>query len=151
MLLDWLLLASVGLYALQILYSADPAKGAENLAFFYIPFGLLYVLLREAPWTPRLLAGCLGAAVVLAVVFVGVGDVEYLRKSLFLNPKVVAANEYDNYFRVNSLFFDPSIYGRFLALVTIAVTTVVLWSTAERRTPGGSGRRRGRGRVRRRS
>ena len=139
MLLDWLLLASVGLYALQIVYSADPAKGAENLAFFYIPFGLLYVLLREAPWTPRLLATCLGAAVVLAVVFAGVGDIEYLRKSLFLNPKVVAANEYDNYFRVNSLFFDPSIYGRFLALVMIAVTTVVLWTHARREQLIGAG------------
>lgn len=136
MALDWLLLASVGLYAVQIVYSADPAKGAENLVFFYIPFGLLYVLLREAPWTPRLLATCLGAAAVLAVVFAGVGDIEYLRKSLFLNPKVVAANEYDNYFRVNSLFFDPSIYGRFLALVMIAVTTVVLWPQSGERTRG---------------
>lgn len=136
MALDWLLLASVGLYAVQTLYSADLTKGVENLAFFYVPFGLLYVLLREAPWTPRLLATCLGAAVVLAVVFVGVGDIEYLRKSLFLNPKVVAANEYDNYFRVNSLFFDPSIYGRFLALVMIAVTTVVLWPGSEARPPG---------------
>ena len=61
--------------------------------------------------------------------FAGIGFVEYDRKSLFLNPKVVAANQYDNYFRVNSLFFDPNIYGRFLALVMIAVTTVVLWST----------------------
>jgi O-antigen ligase len=137
--LDWLLLASVGLYALQIVYSTDPAKGAENLAFFYVPFGLLYVLLREAPWTPRLLATCLGSAVVLAVVFAGVGDIEYLRKSLFLNPKVVAANEYDNYFRVNSLFFDPSIYGRFLALVMIAVTTVVLWTRARREQLIGAG------------
>ena len=59
--------------------------------------------------------------------FAGVGFVEYSRKSLFLNPKVVAANQYDNYFRVNSVFFDPNIYGRFLALVMIAVTTVVLW------------------------
>ena len=66
-------------------------------------------------------------AVALAVVFAGIGFVEYARKSLFLNPKVVAANQYDNYFRVNSLFFDPNIYGRFLALVMIAVTTVVLW------------------------
>ena len=65
--------------------------------------------------------------VALAVVFAGIGFVEYYRKSLFLNPKVVAANQYDNYFRVNSVFFDPSIYGRFLALVMIAVTTVVLW------------------------
>jgi O-antigen ligase len=61
-------------------------------------------------------------------VFAGIGFVEYYRKTLFLNPKVVAANQYGNYFRVNSLFFDPSIYGRFLAMVMIAVTTVVLWS-----------------------
>jgi O-antigen ligase len=133
MLLDWLLLASVLLYALQASYSSDVEKAAENIAFFYVPFGMLYVLLREAPWTQRLLLTCLGAAVVLAVVFAGVGFVEYYRKALFLNPKVVAANEFGNYFRVNSLFFDPSIYGRFLALVMIAVTTVVLWNR-ERRT-----------------
>jgi O-antigen ligase len=132
MLLDWLLLATVVLYALQIGYSADPSKGAQNLVFFYIPFALLYVLLREAPWTPRLVLACLGVAALLAVLFAGVGFVEYYRKTLFLNPKVVTANDYDNYFRVNSLFFDPSIYGRFLALVMIAVTAVVLWSRERR-------------------
>ena len=132
MLLDWLLLACVGLYTLQIAYSSDPGKGAENLLFFYIPFGLLYLLLRDAPWTRGLLLSCLAAAVALAVLFAGVGFIEYYRKALFLNPKVVAANEYDNYFRVNSLFFDPSIYGRFLALVMIAVTTVVLWNREKR-------------------
>jgi O-antigen ligase len=133
MLLDWLLLAAVVLYALQASYSSDIEKAAENIAFFYVPFGLLYVLLREAPWTRRLLFTCVAAAVALAVVFAGVGFVEYYRKALFLNPKVVASNEYGNYFRVNSLFFDPSIYGRFLALVMIAVTTAVLWGR-ERRT-----------------
>lgn len=133
MLLDWLLLTSVVLYAVQASYSPDIGKAAENIAFFYVPFGLLYVLLREAPWTRQLVLWCLAAAVGLAVVFAGVGFVEYYRKALFLNPKVVAANEYGNYFRVNSLFFDPSIYGRFLALVMIATTTVVLWSR-ERRT-----------------
>lgn len=132
MLLDWLLLASVVLYALQGSYSTDVTKAAENVAFFYVPFGLLYVLLREAPWTQRLVLACLAAAVGLAVVFAGVGFIEYYRKALFLNPKVVAANEYGNYFRVNSLFFDPSIYGRFLALVMIAVCTVVLWSRVRR-------------------
>ena len=60
----------------------------------------------------------------------GSGFVEYYRKALFLNPKVVAANQYDNYFRVNSLFFDPNIYGRFLALVMIARDHVVLWTRA---------------------
>ncbi len=124
--LEWVLLGAVVLYALQGVYSADLAKAAENVAFFYVPFALLFLILRDVSWTRELLLGCLGVAVVLAVVFAGVGFVEYHRKALFLNPKVVAANQYDNYFRVNSLFFDPSIYGRFLALVMIAVTTVVL-------------------------
>jgi len=44
----------------------------------------------------------------------------------------VAANQYDNYFRVNSLFFDPNIYGRFLALVMIALTAIVLWGGRRR-------------------
>jgi O-antigen ligase len=130
--LELLLLAAVVLYALQSIYSADPAKAAANLAFFYIPFGLLFLLLREVRWTRELLLGCLGIAVALAVLFAGVGFVEYQRKALFLNPKVVAANEFDNYFRVNSVFFDPNIYGRFLALVMIAVTAVVLWSRRRR-------------------
>jgi O-antigen ligase len=125
--LEWVLLASVVLYAMQALYSADRAKAAENLAFFYVPFGLLFVLLRDVRWTRELLLRCLAVAVALAVAFAGVGFVEYARKELFLNPKVVAANQFDNYFRVNSLFFDPNIYGRFLALVMIAVSTFVLW------------------------
>ncbi len=129
---EWLLLAAVVLYALQGVYSADHAKAAENIAFFYIPFGLLFVLLRDVRWTRELVLACLGVAVALAAVFAGVGFVEYYRKTLFLNPKVIASNQFGNYFRVNSLFFDPSIYGRFLAIVMIAVTTVVLWSRRRR-------------------
>jgi O-antigen ligase len=129
---QWLLLIAVMLYALQTAYTPDHRKAAENVALFYIPFGLLFLLLRRVRWTRVTLARCLGVAVALAVLFAGIGFVEYARKSLFLNPKVVAANQYDNYFRVNSLFFDPNIYGRFLALVMIAVTTVVLWSTTRR-------------------
>jgi O-antigen ligase len=132
MALDWLLGAAVVLYVLQASYSTDLSKAAQNIAFFYVPFCLLYVLMREAPWTPRLVGRCFGVAVALAVLFAGVGFVEYYRKALFLNPKVVASDEFGNYFRVNSLFFDPSIYGRFLALVMIAATTAVLWGRARR-------------------
>jgi len=130
--LEWLLLGSIALYAVQALYSSDLTKAAENTAFFYAPFALLFLLLRDVRWTRELLLACLGVAVALALVFAGIGFVEYYRKALFLNPKVVAANQYDNYFRVNSLFFDPNIYGRFLALVMIAVTTVVLWQPRRR-------------------
>ena len=139
--LTWLLGRPSLLYALQISYSSDRAKAAENLLFFYVPFGLLFVLLCDVRWTPR-------AAAALPrdrwsprrVLLAGVGFVEYDRKSLFLNPKLVAANQYDNYFRVNSVFFDPSVYGRFLVLVMIAVTTVVLWTAQPPRRGGRRGR-----------
>jgi O-antigen ligase len=137
--LQWLLAIAIVLYVLQAAYSDDRGKAAENIAFFYVPFALLFVLLRDVRYTRRLTLACLGVAASLAVVFAGVGFVEYHRKALFLNPKVVAANQFDNYFRVNSVFFDPSIYGRFLALVIIAVTAYVLWSRRPREVLIGAG------------
>ncbi len=134
---EWLLAGSVVLYGLQAAYSADFSKALENMVFFYVPFALLFALLREVRWTRELLLQCLAVAVALAVVFAGIGFVEYHRKQLFLNPKVVAADEYGNYFRVNSLFFDPNIYGRFLALVMVAVTAGVLWSVRRREVLAG--------------
>jgi hypothetical protein len=71
--------------------------------------------------------------VALAVLFVAIGYVEYATRSLLLNPKVIASNQFETYFRVNSLFFDPNIYGRFLATVMLCLTAVLLW-TRDRRT-----------------
>jgi O-antigen ligase len=130
--MEWLLLGAVVLYAVQATYSADFSKALENVVFFYIPFALLFDLLRRVQWRERLLLTCFAVAVALAVIFSGLGFIEYGTKHLLLNPKVVQANEYDNYFRVNSLFFDPSIYGRFLALVMVAITAVLMWTRRER-------------------
>jgi len=130
--LEWLLLAAVVCYALQSVYSADFSKGLENVVFFYVPFALLFGLLRRLPWSRTLLLTGLAVAVAEAVLFSGIGFVEYATKHLLLNPKIVQANNYDNYFRVNSLFFDPSVYGRFLALVMVFVTTIVLWTRRRR-------------------
>ena len=127
-----LLLAAVVLYALQATYSTDFSKALENMVLLLRAVRALFAQLREVEWTRELLLQCLAVAVALAVVFAGIGFIEYDRKQLFLNPKVVAADQYGNYFRVNSLFFDPNIYGRFLALVMIGVTTAVLWSVRRR-------------------
>jgi len=130
--LEWLLMASVALYAVQAAYSTDFSRALEQVVFFYVPFALLFALLRRVRWTPELLLACFAVVVALAVIFAGIGFVEYSGRHLLLNPKVVAANQFDNYFRVNSLFFDPSIYGRFLGLVMIAATVAVLWSERRR-------------------
>ncbi|HEY1687365.1 MAG TPA: O-antigen ligase family protein [Solirubrobacteraceae bacterium] len=131
--LEWLLIASVLLYAIQAAYSPGFSKALQNLVFFYVPFALLFRLLLEVRWTGRLLRRCVGVSIGLAIVFAGVGFVEYQRKALFLNPKIVAANVYDNYFRVNSVFFDPNIYGRFLVLVMLLLAAAVLFSAKRRR------------------
>lgn len=129
---DALLLGSVVLYALQAAYSSDLSKALENVVFFYVPFALLLALLREVPWTRRLVLGCFGVLVALALVFVAIGYVEYGSRELLLNPKVINANEFEPYFRVNSLFFDPNIYGRFLMIAMVALAAAMIWATRRR-------------------
>jgi O-antigen ligase len=130
--LEWLLMASVLVYALQAAYSSDFSKALQNVVFFYAPFALLFALLRDVDWSRRLMLGCAGVAAALAVLFAGVGFIEYQRQELFLNSKLVQANQFGNYFRVNSVFFDPNIYGRFLALVMIVITLLVLVARTRR-------------------
>jgi O-antigen ligase len=131
--LEWLLVASIVLYAVQAAYSAGFSKALQNVTFFYVPFALLLTLLREARWTRALLLRCAFASVALAALFAGVGFVEYASRSLLLNRQLVAANVYGNYFRVNSLFYDPNIYGRYLALAMLLLATAVLCVTERRR------------------
>ncbi len=115
------------LYALQALYSEDFSKGLQEVCFFLIPFTLAYVLIRELEWDRRLLLWVLGLIAVEAVAFVLIGSVEYASRGLFWNQAVIRSNEFHTYFRVNSVFWDPNIYGRYLALVLVVVTTAMLW------------------------
>jgi len=126
--LEWLLAASVVLYAVQAAYSSDFDKALSQLIFFYVPFALLFALLARVPWTPRLAGQCLAVLLALAVAFVAIGFVEYAKRELLLNPKVISSNQFESYFRVNALFFDPNIYGRFLATVMLGLTALLLWS-----------------------
>jgi putative inorganic carbon (HCO3(-)) transporter len=126
------LIAFVVLYALQSLYSSDFEQALKNLVFFYVPFMLLLKLLTTVRWSARVVAGCFSLAVVLAIVFAGVGFLEYATRHIFLNQKLIESNQFESYFRVNSLFFDPNIYGRFLAIVMIGLAAMLLWARRAR-------------------
>ncbi|MGZ6644577.1 MAG: O-antigen ligase family protein [Solirubrobacteraceae bacterium] len=136
--LEWALAASLALYGIQSSYSADFGHALENVVFFYVPFALLFALVARVAWTPKLARVCLGVLVVLALALVGVGFVEYATRHLFLNPKVIASNQLEDYFRVNSLFFDPNIYGRFLAIVMLLVAAWLLWARRQREVVAGA-------------
>ena len=126
------LILAVVVYSIQAAYSTDFETALKNVAFFYIPFALLLKLITSMEWTARLELWALRVAVALAVAFVLIGFGEYATRRLLWNPKVLEANQFRSYFRVNSLFFDPNIYGRYLAIVMVALATLLLWTRARR-------------------
>lgn len=129
---DVVLLLFAVLYAAQSAWSIDQTTAVEQVSFFYVPFALLYVVLRTIRWTPQLAARCLGVAVGVALVLAAVGFYEYATRHVLLNPRIVSSNQIEDAFRVNSLFFDPNIYGRFLILVMLGVTARMLWARGNR-------------------
>jgi putative inorganic carbon (HCO3(-)) transporter len=126
--LAYVLAAAVFLYALQALYSDDFSKGLQNVCFFFVPFTVAYRLLREVEWDRRLLRWALVVIGVEAAAFVLVGSAEYVTGDLFWNDQIIRSNEFHTYFRVNSVFWDPNVYGRYLALVTVVATGAMLWA-----------------------
>jgi putative inorganic carbon (HCO3(-)) transporter len=128
-----ILATAVVLYALQTLYSEDFSKGLQNACFFFVPFSLAYGLLRDVSWDRKLLTLVLWVIGIEAVCFVLVGSVEWVTRSLFWNDQVIRSNEFHTYFRVNSVFWDPNVYGRYLALVALVAMSALLWAR-DRRT-----------------
>jgi O-antigen ligase len=130
--MEMTLVAAVALYALQSLYSTDFEQAVKNLAFFYVPFAMLLKLLTATRWTRAMITGCFALAVGLALAFAVIGFWEYAARDLLWNSKVIQSNQFESYFRVNSLFFDPNIYGRFLAVVMVGVAASLLWARRPR-------------------
>ncbi len=127
-----ILAAVLVLYALQALYSEDFSQGLQNVCFFYVPFAIVFALVSEVSWERRTLVLVLGVVGVEAVLFVLVGTVEYLSRELLWNDAVIRSNEFHTYFRVNSVFWDPNIYGRYLALAAVIVMAALLWARDRR-------------------
>ena len=107
-------------------------KGLQNACFFFVPFSLVFALLRDVEWDRRLLVGVLWVIGLEAVVFVAIGTVEYATRSLFWNDQVIRSNEFHTYFRVNSVFWDPNVYGRWLALAIVVAMAALLWARERR-------------------
>ena len=131
-LLPKVLAAVLVLYALQSVYSEDFSRALQNVAFFYVPFALAFTLLAEWRWDRRLLVLALGVVAAEALLFVLFGFWEYAARHLIWNPEVIQSNDFHTYFRVNSLFWDPNIFGRYLALTITAIAAALLWARSPR-------------------
>jgi hypothetical protein len=92
-----------------------------------VPFAVLVVVVAQSPfpkWMPRVLGMIV---VALSTLFAVVGLIEEAtHRLLFHSSAVEVGNAYSNFFRVTSLFRDPSLYGRQVVL-GIAILLVALW------------------------
>jgi putative inorganic carbon (hco3(-)) transporter len=120
------------LYAIQGIHSDDFSQAARNVGFFLVPFAVLASLLVRVRFSPRVLRWTLGVVVAEALLFAAVAFAEYGLRELLWNDTIIAANEIHTHFRVNSLFWDPNIFGRYLAVTIVAVVAVMLWQRATR-------------------
>lgn len=125
----WLAAPAVALVSwasLSLLWALDVEQGSIELLFFVFPFTALVAAVSRAPyadWLPRALAITL---VGLATVFAVIGLYQAWSHTLIFAQDLRVANAYTTYFRVTSLFKDPSIYGRHLVLA-ISLLVVLLW------------------------
>jgi putative inorganic carbon (hco3(-)) transporter len=128
----WPLAAVVAWTGLALVWSNDLRQGAIFLAAFALPFGLLAIGFARLPWRPRPFLALYGALLATAVVYAGVGLYQWWTREIFWNPKLIVDNAYAPFFRVNSVFWDPSIYGRYLVVAILATLALVLLGLRER-------------------
>jgi O-Antigen ligase len=101
----------------SLLWADDLEAGANLLVFFTLPFAALLAVVARAPypdWAPRALAI---TAIALGCLFAAVGLWQAATHELFFfAPNLQVSNANTDFFRVTSLFGDPSLYGRHLVL-----------------------------------
>jgi hypothetical protein len=121
-------IAFLAVAALSLLWTDDLHAGEDVLAYFLLPFGLLVGIVARAPfppWLPRVLAII---AVALGTLFAVVGLIQAATHKLwFFSPAVEVGNAYSSFFRVTSLFRDPSLYGRHVVIGIVVLLVAVLY------------------------
>ena len=140
--LDLPLAAFVAFLLVSTLWSADTREAAIKAVFFYVPFVLLFLLV--VAWWPR----ARGAIGTLALVTIGLAVpvavlalYQYAAEDIFWNRTLQQANVYSRFFRVNGIFYDPNILGRFLVIALLAALALAALRSGRRELAalGGAG------------
>jgi hypothetical protein len=120
----------VGWSGLALLWSEDRHQGAVYLLFYLLPLGLIAAAMGRLPWRIWWVKVLYAELAAMAVVFALIGIWQYSTRTIYWNPKVKVDNVYAPvgwFYRVNSVFYDPSIYGRFLVVAILASIVLVLF------------------------
>ncbi|HEX5910278.1 MAG TPA: O-antigen ligase family protein [Thermoleophilaceae bacterium] len=113
---------------LSVVWADQLGPAVELLSYFTIPFVVLLAVLARSPFpdtAPRAMAI---AAIALGTVFAAIGLYQAATRELFFYaPNLAVSNANSDFFRVTSLFGDPSLYGRHLVLaMTVLLVCLAL-------------------------
>ena len=131
----WPLAAYLAWTGASLVWSKDVHAGAIELLAFYVPFTILALGIARLPWSRLGLRLLYIEVVVMGLVFAIVGFYQYQTRDIFQNPKVINSNAYAPFFRVNSVFWDPSVYGRFLVVAIIPSVALLVRERVRALTP----------------
>ena len=131
--LAWPLALYLVWIGLSVTWSVDVRTAAIDLLAFYVPFAILALSIARLPWQQSRVRILYGELVAMALVFAVVGFYQYETKTIFQNAKLNQSNIFEALFRVNSVFYDPSIYGRFLVVSLIATAVLIVRGALSRR------------------
>jgi O-antigen ligase len=131
----WPLAAYLAWTGISLAWSKDVHAGAIELLAFYVPFTILAIAVARLPWSRLGLRLLYVEVVVMGLVFAIVGFYQYQTRDIFQNPKVINSNAYAPFFRVNSVFWDPSVYGRFVVVAIIPSVALLVRERVRALTP----------------
>jgi hypothetical protein len=118
--------AYVALAGVSLVWSQDPRAGTINLFFFLFPGTIVVALLAQAELTRGVSRSLAAVLLASTAAVAAVGLWQEWTHTLFFADDLQSANAYTSFFRVTSIFWDSSIYGRYVSL-GIVVLFVLLW------------------------
>jgi O-antigen ligase len=124
--ITWPLALYLAWVGLSLGWTQDARAGATEVLAFYVPFTVLAIGMARLPWKRVGLWALYAELTVMGLVFAVVGFYQYETRTVFENPKVINSNAYAAFFRVNSVFWDPSVYGRFLVVAMIPSVVLIV-------------------------
>ncbi len=117
----WVLLASASLF-----WTSSLDKGAFAIVDVALPFGALAALVGSLGLARVFPLRLARVQVALGLLFALVAVYQWQTHHLFSSRKLEVDNAYASFYRVNSLFFDPSLFGRFQALAILTLVGALL-------------------------
>jgi hypothetical protein len=123
----WPSAAFLAFASLSMMWSEDVGSARNLLEYFLLPFAVLVVVVAHAPFPARMprILGTISIALAVLFAVIGLAE-EATHRLIFYAHNLQVSNTYTSFFRVTSLFRDPSLYGRHLVL-GIAIVVVCMW------------------------